>query len=99
MHAAVNNGAIDLLATGDEGLIALLRLGKCPEAREELVLRYLPWTRRVATIYATGARLRNDSVPDVRQIASMALLETIAKYDTEQVHAIVRCSFRTFLFR
>jgi RNA polymerase sigma factor (sigma-70 family) len=97
MNAVISNAAVDLMATGDERLIALLRSGKCPEAREELVLRYLPWTRRVAIVYATGARLRKDAVPDVRQVASMALLEAIVKYDTEQAQK-ARASFRTFLF-
>jgi RNA polymerase sigma factor (sigma-70 family) len=89
---------LDLMGIGDEQLIVLLRGGKCQEAREELVLRYLPWTRRVAIVFATSARLPKDSVADVRQIASMALLEAISKYDPARAEGAGRCSFRTFLF-
>jgi RNA polymerase sigma factor (sigma-70 family) len=87
----------DLMATGDEQLIVLFRGGKCPEAREELILRYLRWTRHAATMQARKARLAPDFLEDGRQIGNMALLEAIDKYDTEQVLSAGGCSFRTFL--
>jgi RNA polymerase sigma factor (sigma-70 family) len=87
---------IDLLATGDEKLIALFRDGSCPEARDELILRYLRWTRRGITVQAYKAGLNPSFLPDAQQIAGMALLEAIDKFDTE--HKPASSSFQTFLW-
>jgi RNA polymerase sigma factor (sigma-70 family) len=88
---------LDLLAVGDEQLILLDRKAHYPGARDELMVRYLAWVRRVATIHSRSARLRRDLLPDAKQIGSMALLEALSKYRTEWAVEDQRCSFRTFL--
>src|SRR5262249_42067569 len=88
---------IDLLAIGDEELIGLYRGGTCPGARNEVVLRHFSWIKRVAAMYANNSRLRRDLSPDAKQIAGMALLEAMAKYDMKRAKGPDRCSFRSFL--
>jgi RNA polymerase sigma factor (sigma-70 family) len=97
MSGASNYDSLDLLTIGDEQLVILYRDGKHARARDELILRHHHWVHRVAAFFAKKSNLRPDLLPDAKQIASMALLEAIDKYDPERVRGPARCSFRTFL--
>jgi len=71
---------LELHACASELLFRRCRGGRDPAAREELALRYLPLARKVARRYAPS------SVPyeDLAQVASLALLKAIDRYDCER---------------
>jgi RNA polymerase sigma-B factor len=71
---------LELHARASEALFRRCRGGGDRAAREELTLRYLPLARKVARRYAPL------SVPydDLVQVASLALLKAIDRYDCER---------------
>jgi RNA polymerase sigma-B factor len=71
---------LELHACASELLFRRCRDGGDPAAREELALRYLPLACKVARRYAPS------SVPyeDLVQVASLALLKAIDRYDCER---------------
>jgi RNA polymerase sigma factor (sigma-70 family) len=87
----------DLLALGDEELIARFRADGLAAAREELVLRYLSFTQRFVVKHARRVGLAAMHIPDAQQQAALALLEAIDHYDAQAFPYEQRCSFHGFL--
>jgi RNA polymerase sigma factor (sigma-70 family) len=71
----------DLLTLGDEQLLVLFREQNCLAARDELVTRYLSFTRRFAGQKARRFRLSAGWLPDVEQCAAVALMEAMSRFD------------------
>jgi RNA polymerase sigma-B factor len=71
---------LELRTQPSELLFRRCRGGGDPAAREELALRYLPLARKLARRYAPS------SIPydDLVQVASLALLKAIDRYDSER---------------
>lgn len=74
-----DSGAPDRLA-GEEELWRRFERGRDPEIREELVRRYLPFARRVATRY----RGASESFDDLLQVANLGLLNAIDRFEPER---------------
>ena len=66
-------------ARADRELLARYRPGD-PEARAEVVERFLPLARQLARRYARG----NEPLDDLYQVASIGLLKAIDRYDPER---------------
>jgi RNA polymerase sigma-B factor len=60
-----------------DALLSRWREGKDPAAREELVARFLPLARKLATRYHSSA----GPIEDLVQVASIGLLEAIDRFD------------------
>jgi hypothetical protein len=93
----------DLLALGDEQLLVLFREQGCLAARDELVTRYLPFTRRFAGQKARRFRLSAAWLPDFEQCAALALLEAMSRFDERRAgdrkfDGFLRLVLRTRLF-
>jgi RNA polymerase sigma-B factor len=70
----------ELHASASELLFRRCRGGGDPAAREELALRYLPLARKLARRYVPSSVAYEDLV----QVASLALLKAIDRYDCER---------------
>jgi RNA polymerase sigma-B factor len=73
---AATRGPTEQLADERE-LLRRYAADRSPAAREELVERFMPLARRLASRYAGGA----ESFEDLIQVASMALLKAVDRFD------------------
>jgi RNA polymerase sigma factor (sigma-70 family) len=88
---------LDLSQMGDEELVVLAQECGYQPARNQLLVRYYEWARRLIAHKARGTRLRAADVLDAQQDATFALIEAIARYDTLHLARSGGCSFRTFV--
>jgi RNA polymerase sigma-B factor len=72
--------AVDYGAEETDRLFARLRMGSDPRAREELVRRYMPLARKLASRYMNPY----EPFDDLLQVASLGLIGAIDRFDAER---------------
>lgn len=75
---------LDELSLSDAQLWVAFREQQCPQAREALFLRYLPFARRVALRTLRTHGITQVELADVYQSTSVALIQTIDRFDPSQ---------------
>jgi RNA polymerase sigma-B factor len=78
---------------GDERLFARYHREGDPAARDELVERFLPLAHKLARRYERA----NEPLEDLMQVASLALLKAIDRYDPERGDAFTSFAVPTIL--
>ena len=95
------NAAYDLTLQefDDETLVVILQECGYQPAKDELLARYHPWTRRLVIHLARCTGLTIHDVEDASQDAVFGLLKAITYYNTDELGKPSGCLFRSFLWR
>ena len=90
---------LDLTCLEDEHLVVLAQECGSGSARDELIRRFLCFSRELVGRYAARARLQEADRQDVLQDAVLWIMEAIARYRTGEFVRSGGCHFRSFLQR